>query len=236
MARFLIVSVTLIVWGSSVTATAQWRVSVFVGGTSTHATTIDLRQPELGSHVRFEDVPFDGESWASPIYYGARFTVLPARSSRWSIEAEFLHAKVIADTNAIIRSAGTLRRTGVSGEQRLGDYVQRFAQTHGLNFVLGNLVWRVPVGARAALAFRGGAGLTLPHAESSLDGQALEQYEYGGPAVQGAVGVEVGLVGPLYLLGEYKLTYTSTRVDVVGGTAGASFTTHHLVSGLGLEF
>ena len=162
--------------------------------------------------------------------------MLPARSSRWSIEAEFLHAKVIADTNAVIRSAGTLRRTGVSGEQRLGDYVQRFAQTHGLNFVLGNLVWRVPVGARAALAFRGGAGLTLPHAESSLDGQALEQYEYGGPAVQGAVGVEVGLVGPLYLLGEYKLTYTSTRVDVVGGTAGASFTTHHLVSGLGLEF
>ena len=159
------------VWGSSATATAQWRVSVFVGGTSTHATTIDLRQPELGSHVRFVDVPFDGESFASPIYYGARFTVWPERSSRWSVEAEFFHAKVIADTNAVIRSAGMWRSTGVSGEQRLGEYVQRLLSRMASTSCLGNLVWRVPVGSRAALAFRGGAGVTLPHAESSIDGK-----------------------------------------------------------------
>jgi hypothetical protein len=66
--------------------------------------------------------------------------------------------------------------------------VQRFSISHGVNLILGNLVFRQPlVGShpgrmpRLLLVLRLGAGTTRPHAESTIEGHAHEHYHSAAP-------------------------------------------------------
>ena len=205
------------------TASADWLIAGYIGAAHTPKTTLHLT-PDSGTTIDLSDVEFEGRAFKSPPYYGYRISWIPAsgaggRQSRLGVEAEFTHAKTIAiDTRSTALTA--------------------FEQSHGLNFVLGNVALRWPpfCGGRCVGVARAGGGFTLPHVEATYLGQRGESYQFGGPAAQGGLGLEIAAAGGLTVVGDARVTYTHVSDDLPGATLSASFTTWHISAGVGWKF
>lgn len=222
-------------------ARADWTVAAFLGAGATRPGSLRIEQPATGTALTLGPVEFRGESFTAPIYYGYRIgRRLPF--ARWvAAEAEFIHLKVFTDPDARVRATGVERGAPVSRTQRLRDTVERFSISHGENFVLANLVARRPLGAsargvRVGVALRAGVGLTVPHPESTVAGESVDQYELGSFAWQLAGGVEVRVTRGLHGLVEYKFTRVRESVTIARGVARTTLTTHHVAIGLGYSF
>jgi hypothetical protein len=226
----LVVSCLLV----SAPARAQVYFVAYLGTNVTHRAdvTVDSASPNLA--VTFHEVAFVARPFEAPQYYGGRFGWL-FKARQVGLEAEFIHMKMYADTTRAYPVTGV---PGLpSGESlRMDTLVQRYAMSHGLNYLLGNLVIRRPVHDRVALVARGGAGVTIPHAESTVLGVARDLYEYAGPGVHAAAGVDWQIHGPLSVVGEYKLTWAKPEISVASGTGRTTALTHHFAFGVGIGF
>lgn len=217
-------------------------VGAFFGHVWTRPSTVAVTLPDQRTEIEIESLAYRAESFRSPPYYGYRIGWIPDAHSWLSIEAEFIHAKVFAETGGTARIRGMLRGALVDAPLPVSPIVQRLAMSHGLNFILANLALRRDIGAdswgphRLVAVVRVGAGPTLPHAESTVEGLALEQYEAGGLSAQAAGGLEVTLWRRLTALGEYKFTWATPRIDVARGHATLPARSHHLAAGLGYRF
>ncbi len=203
---------------SATPAQADWVAAAFLGTawTSPARLTVDLGSR---SQDTFDDVTFDSRSFDLPLYYGYRVAWFP-RDSGWGAEGELIHLKVYA-------------RPGT-----LGPTVRRFSISHGLNMLLANAVVRRPLdqGRRIYATARLGAGVTVPHGESDIDGVTQEQYEWGSLVLQGAIGTEFRIARHARLLAEYKLTTAAPTVSVAGGTIQGRYLSQHLAAGLGVAW
>jgi hypothetical protein len=217
-------------WGSEAPVLGQWTVAVYGGGVHTHRSDLTIRQPDAATDVRFRDVEFASQSLDSPVYYGYRVGRALRRRLLF-LEGEFIHAKAYARLDRRPTGTGTLRGQRVEGA-RIGDLVQHFAISHGLNFILANVVVRKPLAAtRLGLVARAGLGPMRPHGETELDGRRLENYEWAGVGAQVAAGVELRLWRGLHGLLEYKLTSARPRIAVYAGEARVSTLSHHFAVG-----
>jgi opacity protein-like surface antigen len=222
-------------------ARADWMLSGFLGGAKTQSSSIDLSLPAQGTQLQLGGVEYRGESFHSPQYYGVRLT---RTVGPWlGIEGEFIHAKVFAEVDRDVHATGTRYGAPISADVRLSSVVQRLSMSHGLNFILVNVAARRGFGPanasgahRIVGVVRAGAGPTMPHAESHLDNETMEQYEGGGLGVQVGGGVELALGHGVGALGEYKFTEASPEIDVAGGTAKIPSRTHHFVFGVLFKF
>src|SRR3954462_11073575 len=156
--------------GAAAPARADWSASAFLGASFTAPATLTLDRPAAGAQVQWADVPLDARSFASPPYYGYRIGWTPASHVHLGVEAELIHLKVYTRAGA------------------LAPAVERFSVSHGLNLLLGNVVWRQPLRGAIRLAVRGGAGIGVPHGESRVGGIDREQYEVSWIALQAAAG------------------------------------------------
>ena len=225
----------MLVLGLPSAASADWIVGAFLGHAWTLASNVTLTLPERQISLEIAGVEYRGESFRSPQYYGVRVAWIPV-SRRWiSIEGEFIHAKVFSETSRVVSARGTLRGVPIDASLPLSSIVQRLAMSHGLNFMLANVALRRDLG-RVVGVVRAGAGPMLPHAESTIDFVAREQYQSGGVGTQVGGGLEVALWRGLGMQGEYKFTWTSPEIDVAGGTATIPAHSHHLVFGVMYEF
>jgi hypothetical protein len=207
-------------------ANADWVFGAFAGGAHTNDTSLTLRQPAAGTDVTFARVRFESDSLTPPIYYGYRGGWFP--KSRWlGIEGELIHLKATADTSLVTDARGTIRGQSVAGPRSVGEVLDRFSITHGVNLLLVNAVMR-----KWGLVGRLGVGGSIPHAESAAAGVSLERYQWGALSLQGSAGAEIRIAGSLYASGEYKLTRTAQNVTIVSGSARTSLVTHHLVLGV----
>ncbi|MBI4885772.1 MAG: hypothetical protein HY824_01645, partial [Acidobacteria bacterium] len=145
------------------TARADWTAAAFLGHAATRPSTITLTQPDRQTQVEIAGVTYRGESFRSPQYYGVRLTWIP--DGRWfGVEGEWIHAKVFAETQRAVRVRGTLAGAPIDASRPLSSVVQRLAMSHGLNFLLANVIVRRefgPAGAggtrRIAVVARAGA-------------------------------------------------------------------------------
>ena len=222
-------------------ARADWTAAAFLGGAATLDSSLRIRQPATSTDLRLEPIDYRGENVTSPIYYGYRVGWDLPFARALAIEAEFIHLKVFADTSAVVFARGTDRGETVDRRQALADTVELFSISHGVNFVLANVVFRRPLvrgsgGDRLTLALRAGAGPTIPHTESVVAGVFQEQYELGATGWQVASGIEARLARSLLAVAEYKFTRTSQTVSVSGGEAQTQLSTHHVALGLGYRF
>jgi hypothetical protein len=215
-------------------ASAQWYVGGYLGGTYTMPARVSVRVPDAGLDVRFDRVRFTGEPLKSPQYYGARLGRVFGTARSWAVEAEFIHLKVLADVGREYATKGAAGSLAFSGDRlRMDALVQRYTMTHGLNFVVANIVRRQRLGeGDALLVSRLGVGPTIPHAESRVLDVRREQYQYAGVGVHLSVGLERRLLGRLAGLAEYKVTMARPRIDVAGGTGRTTAVTHHVAFGL----
>lgn len=197
-------------------ARAQWMLSVYSGAAASASNTLTVT-PSTGAPLTLNDVEYRAASSQAPIYYGYRAGYTPKRS-RLGVEFEFTHAKAIAvDTHS-------------------PDLAQ-FQMTHGLNFLLGNVVYRSqpPGSGRVAFVARGGAGFTLPHVETVFRGNSLSEYQNGGVGAQGGVGVEAQIIRRLYAIADARLTYARVRVDAADAAIAGGFLTRHIDFGIAVR-
>ena len=200
-------------------AEAQWYVGAQFGANRTQAAEVTVDAASQGIAQQFHDVQFDSRAFSSPPYYGWRVgrVLGQSRGLTFALEMEFMHSKVYADTGRtyVVTPIGT--GTPSTTFAAMNDTVQRLNMSHGLNFVLANLVLQAPLshsaGAPVRLDVRAGIGPTIPHVESTVLGESREQYEYGGMAFGAGVGVSIHLVGPISALTEYKVTFARPEVD-----------------------
>lgn len=222
-------------------AAAEWHLATYVGGAHTHPSSVLVVQPGLDTRLLFRQVPFEGDSFEGPIYYGIRTGYFLNR--HLGTDVEFVHLKVFSRVQETVQVAGTLRGAPFSGAIPMRTLVGRFSISHGVNLLLGNVVVRREFARRPAqkrgrllLVGRLGAGGSISHPESEVLGVGDQHYEWGGPAIQLAGGVELQLWRGLYALAEYKFTHTRQHVRVVAGTAAVAFSTHHAVLGFAYHF
>ena len=177
-----------------------WVISSYLGGARTGASDLMISQPTLGNDLTFERVRFRSRSFDPPLYYGFRGGYFLHRMPFLGFEAEFIHLKVFSDPQQQVRVSGQRGDAAVSGELRLGEIVQQYSISHGVNLLLFNVAARhrimrdadAPDG-RLILATRAGVGPTLPHTESRIEGAGQEQYEIGRVGWQAAAGAEFKL-------------------------------------------
>ena len=224
--------------GAPRSAHAEWVAAGFLGGAATHRAALEIEQPVRRTALEIDNVMLAGRSLESPLYYGYRLMWAPGSQARLGVELEFIHLKVYADTDAAVHMQGELRGQAIDGTLRLDEVVQRFAISHGLNLLLGNLVIRQPLAREPSgtprLLFVGrlGAGPTIPHVETTVEGTMQEQYQWGRVAAQAAAGLEWRFAPRLAALAECKLTATPQRVRIPDGTASATIVSHHIVAGV----
>lgn len=221
----------------------EWVLAAYLGGARTVASTLRINQPALNTQLVFDAVRFDGRSFDPPLYYGVRGSYFIRGLSFLGIEAEFIHMKVYSDPTQRVRVTGLRRGAPLDQELPLGQIVQEYSISHGANLLLFNLAarWRIlwsPDGSRSrlVLATRFGLGPTIPHTESTIEGERQQQYEWGRAVWQWGTGAELHIWRSLYALGEYKFTRTRQRGSVFAGFAESLLRTHHGVFGLSYHF
>lgn len=199
-------------------ASAQWYGVVYFGANKTQPADIKVKGD--GYDLTLPKVDFEARPFESPPYYGWRLGRFLNEGRRLGVELEFIHLKVIANPD------------------QLGPVVQQYRMTHGLNFIVANLTSRVPVGRSAygdapfALVSRLGAGVTVPHGETTILNVTKEQYEYAGLGAHAAIGLTAKVKGRLSLVGEYKLTYAKPRITTAhNGTGQTVALSHHVAFG-----
>ena len=217
-------------------AHADWVVAAYLGAAHTATAPLTVTQPAVGTDITFISVPYAGQSLDSPLYYGYRLTFFPRDDSWFGVEAEFIHLKAYAETTARTRGAGRHHGAAIDGEMRIDAVLDRFSISHGLNFLVFNAVARCRVGPRMFLAARAGAGPTVPHAESTIDGVDREGYEWGSLGIHAAGGIGIRAWRGLAVLAEYKFTRTRQTASVDRGEARGRFLSHHGVFGIAWHF
>jgi hypothetical protein len=231
--RILLLIVSAVALLTARQAEAQWFAGLYLGANHTLSAPVTIDQPALGRTLTFDEVDFAARPFESPQYYGWRLGRLFGQARRYGVELEFIHLKVFGLTDRTYRVSGL--ETTDAGPPAMNTVVQRYAMTHGLNFALINLVARTPLRGPFTLVWRAGAGPTLPHAETTIDGQPRDQYEYGGPGAQLAAAVDIKTWRVVSTTAEYKFTIARPRIDIAGGTGVTTSATHQVALGLAFD-
>ncbi|MGB9772638.1 MAG: hypothetical protein ACPL4I_01290 [Bacteroidota bacterium] len=223
---------------------AQIELGGYLGKGVTVSSDLHIVQPSQGTDVMFYDVHYEDRSFQFPLYYGLRLGYFLPGINFIGIETEFIHLKVYSNPNESVSVSGRWQNAPVAGMVRLGDRLQEFSISHGLNLQLLNLLMRYgfPKDAhglqkRIHAVARIGVGAVIPHTESTIEQQHQEQYELRGPAFQASAAGDVKLVGELAWFLECK--YTVARVQNAGVPSGRLSTTLqslHVVSGFAIQF
>jgi hypothetical protein len=234
MRVWTVVCAIAIALGWAVPARAQWYAGAFLGGNHSLPAEVAIDQPARDTSLRVHDVAFEARPLASPQYYAWRVGRTIGASRRFGLEVEVIHLKLYADTARAYGMSGRVDGVAVPASGvPLEAYVQRYSMSHGLNFILINLMTsRSLVSDRVRIVARAGAGPTVPHAESSVGGVVREQYEFAGPGAGAGGGVMVALGHGVSAAVEYKFTYAKPEISIADGTGRTRAATHQVMVGL----
>ncbi len=222
---------------------AEWRWQLYLGKASTSDSDLRIVQPSLQNNLLFHNIEYKDKSFRTPLYYGLRTTYFKRPCSDFGLEVEFIHAKIYSNSQQIVFVSGTKEGGRMDSTMRLGELVQGFSMTHGLNFLFFNLVGRFNFSEKDGnllnkikLFVRLGIGPSIPHTESVIQGIKKEQYELHIPAYQIAAGPEIKIWRSLRLLMEYKGTWVRVKdAQIANGYAETKLWTNHLVLGVGTK-
>jgi lipid A oxidase len=200
-------------------ARADWLFAGYLGASHTPGNTLTV-MPASGSPQQTVHVAsYDARPFIAPQYYGVRIGWLPPATRGLGFEGEWTHAKAYGE--------------GLSS----GSDLTYFAQSHGLNFLLGNAVYRFTPGCGGcAFSVRGGLGISTPHVETTIRNVRVEHYQYGGVAWQLGAGVEYRVWQFVYGVGDARITRVSEQ-HLRGNAAevAGSFFTSHVDFGIALR-
>jgi opacity protein-like surface antigen len=219
-------------------ARADTLFAIYSGKSFTQDTSLTVEQPSQNTKLTFHGVSYQDRSFTDPIYYGGRITHFFKSRPGLGLALDFVHFKVYAESDRLVHTTGIENGEPVDRTQRLGDTIESFSISHGVNMLslnaVGRLRWlrskKLQAGHVQPYAGIGVGGLIM-HPESKIGGRFFEQYEWNGFGWQGFVGSNFLITRRVGLFGEYRFTRTDADVTVVGGRAQTPLTTHHVVFG-----
>lgn len=223
---------------------AQWYAQAYLGTSSAPASDLMIDQPSRSNLLTFHQVEYAGRSFDYPLYYGVRAGAVvlgKARAVSAAVELEFIHAKIYANPEQVLRISGTRGGQPMDSLLPFKEIVQQFSISHGTNFALVNVALHYGDANQRrawlrhfAVSGRFGLGPTILHTESTIDGVRQEQYELNHFGLQLALGITLRLWQQLHLLGEYKFTYNQVhQAMIVEGAASTTLRMQHWVFGVG---
>ena len=224
------------VFGAS-PAVAEMQIGVYGGWSGSFDSDIHLSQPN-GTNMTLKDVPWDGDSFGPPPYWGLRGTYWLNNAPNWGLMVDYNHAKVIAEQSAVVSVSGTRDGVKLGPKDRVGNTFDIMEFTDGLNeiFFGGQYRW---MHERWTPYVGFGVGFAFPHVEvRRAPGRPRTlDYQIDGVAVEGLVGLEYHLNPHFSLFGDYKLSFSSNEPDLVGGgSLETDIWTNHLTFGLSYRF
>jgi len=236
----VLVSAIVLAAGLPARADAQWYFGVYMGANHNSPADVRFDDPSASTAIVFHDVPFAAQPFQFPLYAGGRLGFrLPAR--RFSVEAEWLHMKVIAETGQPMHVTGTLFGDAIDSTFPMAQLIQRYDMTHGLNFLMGNFVVRLPLGADAkphpaSVVFRVGAGPNMAGTDSQAGGIVVQRYEHSGFGGQAAAGLDLPIRGAWSATVEYKFTYAKPQISVGDGHGRTTAVANQIAFGIAVGF
>lgn len=239
MRRHLTICIAAIAALAAETAAARFEISAYTGQAVMPDTKLEY-QADDDTRLTFNGVAWETESLESPIYYGFRLSHWRPHNPRLGFALDFSHPKAYLDPAQVVRVSGSRGNAAVDGEEPIGDTITSFNNSHGLNLLTLNLLYRWSTD-RASGGFEPymglGAGVAVPHVEAVIDGQHTSGYQLAGPAVQGLVGVRYAATDRVGVFVEYKLSYARLDESLNGGGSIAfNPQIHQFVLGLSYGF
>lgn len=224
-------------------ASAEFFVDAYTGRSFTNDADVKIKQSGQGNDFTVKELSFDDESFkhAESAYYGMRFGYFFKKYPWFGTAIEFLHFKIIGETDETKRITGTRGGAPINTTTRVDTVVQRFDVSHGVNYLTLNALFRYSLfkeperfpHGRLQLYGGFGAGPVITHAENTIEGlNNNEKFEVGGPGVQAFVGARTLLFKHFGVFVEYKFTHSDLEVDVAGGDAKLDENSHHIVGGI----
>lgn len=216
----------------------------FIGKSFTHDSDVKIKQPGLGNDFTIADLSFDDDSFKAPWYYGYRLGYFFERLPAFGVSLEFFHFKILGQTEESKQIRGAVSGASLDASVPVNTIVERFDASHGVNYIMFDVLLRHPLWPdperfpRGRVQLYGGAGLgpVVTHGETRIQNQKLEKYEVAGLGVQGFVGARALIFKHFGLFAEYKFTHARLEFDVVGGRARVDENTHHLIGGFSIHF
>jgi hypothetical protein len=201
-------------------ARADWLFAGYMGASGTSSNTLTVT-PTTGPAFSLNDVAYKGQALRSPWYYGVRASFVACAPDVGPIplpEIEWTHAKAIAQIDPHASE------------------LNAFQQSHGLNFLFGNMAYRFSCNRRYTAVVRGGVGISTPHVESTFRNIHQEQYQRGGFAWQLGAGFEYRLWEFVYGVADARITrVTEKHLRAAGAEIAGSFFTRHVDFGVALR-
>jgi lipid A oxidase len=212
------------------------EVALYLGVSATPKS--DLHVTGAGDDVTYHGVSWHARSFENPLYYGIRLTHWRAGDPDTGLALDFTHAKIYLKDTAV-RVTGSRGGTSVDAVEPTSASITSFSNSHGLNLLTLNALVR---GDGRIRPYAGvGAGIALPHVEAEIGGTRVSEYQYGGPAVQGLLGVSA-YFGDRFgdrwgVFGEAKLDRAWLHEDLHGGrSADLNVNVQQLVGGVSRGF
>jgi lipid A oxidase len=238
----ILFTVFLLLW--PVCSYAEFSVAFYGGLSDSRDSEVQLTEPN-DTALTFQEVSWDDRSFENPIYWGVRFNYWPQSSSHWGLALDFTHAKIHAELDKTTTVTGTRQGNPVNGSERLDITFSELAMSHGHNLLTINGLYRWFPGQQRAASWLArlhpyagfGAGVAIPHVEVNTGDSVTNEYQIGGPVLNGMAGLEYKLGRGFSIFGEYKLSVADLDVDLTsGGTLKTQVWTNHLNLGLAYGF
>ena len=191
---------------------SSWSVAIAIGLSFTRPSNLTIDQPSNGNHAVFHNVRWAGQSFTSPLYYVVRI-------GKGGVQLDYTHFKIVAEADERVPVSGTWRGLPVDETAPLGERVQHFEVTHGVNSFALLALAHDP--ARRGAYVGVGPVIFVPHAESIVDGRRGDWgYGYGGRGFEVLAGA--GMPAPF---ADVKYIAGSIRVGIADGTAKTTLST-----------
>ncbi len=229
-ARLAAVLTVLLLTGTA--AHAENEVALYLGVSA--APRSDLHVKGAGDDVTYHGVSWHARSFENPLYYGIRLTHWREGDPDTGLALDFTHAKIYLKDTAV-RVTGSRGGTPVDAVEPTSASITSFNNSHGLNLLTLNALVR---GDGRIRPYAGvGAGIALPHVEAEIGGTRVSEYQYGGPAVQGLLGLSARVGDRWGVFGEAKLDRAWLHEDLHGGrSADLNVNVHQLLGGVSRGF
>jgi len=189
-------------------------------------------------------------------YYGVRFIHFFKKNPRLGIGIDFIHFKIfVTDPDQRVRLTGRRYGRELNETVRLGDFIDTFSVSHGINHLSLTVVYRWLLSPSSRVSegrcqpfVSLGAGPAIPHLElTTVENGVLRDraysYQLGFPKNLGfglGAGVRFKLHPHFGLYAEYKFTYSLLHGMFFDGdeegTVKMSFPDHHFAWGVSYIF
>jgi lipid A oxidase len=220
-------------------AQPEIQLGIYGGGNYTPDADVFLKQPN-GTDMVLKNVPWTGEPFDDPPYYGLRGTYWTPAVPKFGAMIDFTHAKAISQRKQEVDQSGTRDGETVPPREQVDATFTKLEYSHGLNFLTLNAVYRMSGWHKRFVPYVGaGAGLVIPHTEIARKDIGRQnwtyRYEITGPGFQALAGIEwrVFPSDKYSVFTEYKAGYAINSTELLeGGTVTNQLWAHQAIFGL----